>query len=175
MSLTYGKLSAAVKGPIGLPAYWGIRPLSAGTEPGTFASETKAMMPSMARRPLLISARRPFSFFSGDAFFEKHARRHFNWVMREVCPAFGKAQKEVAKAEALALWREEMLARGAEELEAHLPGEGRLPGEAHRENEADENEAPAGAGSGANAEGPDAVAPGKSLENAQPRVERAAA
>jgi hypothetical protein len=62
-----------------------------------------------------------------------------------------------------------MLARGAEELEA------RLPGEARRENEADENEAPAGAGSGANAEGPDAVAPGKSLENAQPRVERAAA
>ena len=111
----------------------------------------------------------------GDAFFEKHARRHFNWVMREVCPAFGKAQKEVAKAEALALWREEMLARGAEELEAHLPGEGRLPGEARRENEADENEAPAGAGSGANAEGPDAVAPGKALENAQPRVERAAA
>ena len=105
----------------------------------------------------------------GDAFFEKHARRHFNWVMREVCPAFGKAQKEVAKAEALALWREEMLARGAEELEAHLPGEAR------RENEVDENEAPAGAGSGANAEGPDAVAPGKSLENAQPRVERAAA
>ena len=105
----------------------------------------------------------------GDAFFEKHARRHFNWVMREVCPAFGKAQKEVAKAEALALWREEMLARGAEELEA------RLPGEARRENEADENEAPAGAGSGANAEGPDAVAPGKALENARSSVERAAA
>jgi len=56
-----------------------------------------------------------------------------------------------------------------------LPGEGRSPGEARRENEADENEAPAGAGSGANAEGPDAVAPGKALENAQPRVERAAA
>ena len=36
MSLTYGKLSAAVKGPIGFPAYWGIRPLSAGTEPGTW-------------------------------------------------------------------------------------------------------------------------------------------
>ena len=71
MSLTYGKLSAAVKGPIGLPAYWGIRPLSAGTEPGTSASETKAMMPSIARRPLLISARRPFSFFSGEAFFER--------------------------------------------------------------------------------------------------------
>jgi hypothetical protein len=105
----------------------------------------------------------------GDAFFEKHARRHFNWVMREVCPAFGKAQKEVAKAEALALWREEVLARGAEELEA------RLPVEARRENEADENEAPAGAGSGANAEGPDAVAPGKALEKAQPSVERAAA
>ena len=37
---------------------------------GTLAAETKPMMPSMARRPLLISATRPLAFFSGEAFLE---------------------------------------------------------------------------------------------------------
>ena len=45
--------------------------MSAGTEPGTFCSARKPMMPIIARRPLLISLRRPASFFSADAFFEK--------------------------------------------------------------------------------------------------------
>jgi len=51
----------------------------------------------------------------GDSFYEKHARSRFDWVMREVCPEFGKAQKEASKAEALALWREEMLVQGQKE------------------------------------------------------------
>ena len=33
------------------------RPFSAGTEPGTLDSARKAMMPSIAKRPLLISVR----------------------------------------------------------------------------------------------------------------------
>lgn len=103
----------------------------------------------------------------GDAFFEKHARPHFNWVMREVCPAFGKEQKETAKAEALALWREEMLARGQQEIEAV---EGLAEARAARRGDAgdcaDENEAPAGAGDGANEQGADAVAPVKAPEKA---------
>ena len=103
----------------------------------------------------------------GDAFFEKHARPHFNWVMREVCPAFGKEQKEVAKAEALALWREEMLARGQQEIEAV---EGLAEARAWRNENAgdgaDENEAPAGADAGANEQGADAVAPVKAPEKA---------
>ena len=42
-----------------LPSYGGIMSLSAGTEPGTVASEMIEKMPSMARRPLLTSVRRP--------------------------------------------------------------------------------------------------------------------
>jgi hypothetical protein len=52
----------------------------------------------------------------GDEFYEKHARVHFNWVMREVCPDFGKAHKETSQADALALWREEMMAKGQSEI-----------------------------------------------------------
>ena len=87
--------------------------------------------------------------------------------MREVCPAFGKEQKETAKAEALALWREEMLARGQQEIEAV---EGLAEARAARRGDAgdgaDENEAPAGAGDGANEQGADAVAPVKAPEKA---------
>ena len=107
----------------------------------------------------------------GDAFFEKHARRHFNWVMREVCPSFGKARKEASRAEALALWRETMLAREAERGEPR----GRAGEETSAERAADENEAPANAGSGANADGADAIAPDKAPTDAPPSLELAAA
>ena len=51
----------------GMGRYGGERSL------GTLAAETKPMMPSMARRPLLISATRPLAFFSGEAFLEMPA------------------------------------------------------------------------------------------------------
>ena len=43
------------KGIITLPSYGGMMSLSAGTAPGTVASEMIEKMPSIARRPLLIS------------------------------------------------------------------------------------------------------------------------
>merc|ERR1740122_458409 len=43
----------------------------AGTEPGTLDSARKAMMPSIARRPLLISARSFVDFHSSDLPFWK--------------------------------------------------------------------------------------------------------
>ena len=39
-----------------------------GTEPGMKCAAENAMMPSMARRPLLTSASKPFAFFSGESF-----------------------------------------------------------------------------------------------------------
>jgi hypothetical protein len=45
-------------------------PASPGTEPGTFDSDRKPNSPIIASRPLLTSAKRPFAFFSDDAFLE---------------------------------------------------------------------------------------------------------
>ena len=63
--------------------------------------------------------------------------------------------------------REEMLARGQQEIEAV---EGLAEARAARRGDAgdgaDENEAPAGAGDGANEQGADAVAPVKAPEKA---------
>jgi len=71
MSDTEGRVaSPAAKGAITSPAS-GLLPTAprAGTEPGTLDSARKAMMPSIARRPLLISARRPLAFFSSAPGF----------------------------------------------------------------------------------------------------------
>jgi len=55
-------------GTITSPSKGGTRPVRNGTEPGTFASAMKPIMPICARRPLLISASRPLAFFSGEFF-----------------------------------------------------------------------------------------------------------
>ena len=46
----------------------------------------------------------------GDAFFERHARPHFDYVTREVLPDFGKAGRAMDRAESMALWRELVMA-----------------------------------------------------------------
>eukprot|EP00964_Phaeocystis_antarctica_P081771 scaffold51181_cov57-Phaeocystis_antarctica.AAC.3 len=56
ISETYGRSALpAAKGAITSPAY-GLRPSEprAGTEPGIFCSATKAIMPSIARRPAVV-------------------------------------------------------------------------------------------------------------------------
>ena len=50
--------------------------VSAGTEPGILLSLRKAIRPSIARRPLLISATSDFAFFSADIFFVKPNGSH---------------------------------------------------------------------------------------------------
>ena len=42
-----------------------------GTEPGTFASEQKPMMPIIAARPLRISDLSPRAFFSAELFWTR--------------------------------------------------------------------------------------------------------
>merc|ERR1719482_466909 len=65
------ELSAAVKGAMYSPAY-GVMPSE--SRPGTmrpFDAEQRPKMPSIARRPLLISARSAFALRSGVIFFVK--------------------------------------------------------------------------------------------------------
>merc|ERR1719401_2941904 len=56
MVVTPGRLASfTVKGPITSPVYGLIKPDSAGTAPGTRASEMREKRPIIAKRPLLIS------------------------------------------------------------------------------------------------------------------------
>merc|ERR1719182_458632 len=48
-------LKSPSNGTMQLPEYAGMSPASGGTAPGTLASERRLKMPSIARRPLLIS------------------------------------------------------------------------------------------------------------------------
>merc|ERR1719156_197101 len=52
-------LKSPSNGTMQLPEYAGMSPASGGTAPGTLASERRLKMPSIARRPLLISSRSP--------------------------------------------------------------------------------------------------------------------
>ena len=106
----------------------------------------------------------------GDAFYEKHARAHFNWVMREVCPDFGKAQKEASKNDALALWREEMTARGQNEMvaiEERVEAGHRRHQHAKGDTETNENVAPERPSGVVGWAG---VVPGKGAEEIPPMV-----
>merc|ERR1719217_177106 len=53
------RLKSPSNGTMQLPEYEGMSPASGGTAPGTLASERRLKMPSIARRPLLISTWRP--------------------------------------------------------------------------------------------------------------------
>ena len=58
----------------------------------------------------------------GDAFFERHARPHFDFVAREVLPDFGKAGRAMDRAEAMALWREQVMAQAEGRVDAEGVG-----------------------------------------------------
>ena len=58
-----------------LPSYGGIMSLSAGTEPGTVASEMIEKMPSMARRPLFSSTTSFRKYSSGESLSLVHGER----------------------------------------------------------------------------------------------------
>ena len=64
--VTRGHVHAQAKGPIVSNTSGLMRPVRPGTEPGTFASARKPMIPIIARRPLLISLSKPEAFFSGE-------------------------------------------------------------------------------------------------------------
>merc|ERR1712050_702879 len=67
MVVTPGRLASfTVKGPITSPLYGLIKPDSAGTAPGTRASEMREKRPSIAKRPLLISRYSFVAFSSSD-------------------------------------------------------------------------------------------------------------
>ena len=58
----------------------------------------------------------------GDAFFERHARPHFDFVAREVLPDFGKAGRAMDRAEAMALWREQVMVQAEGGVDAEGVG-----------------------------------------------------
>ena len=58
----------------------------------------------------------------GDAFFERHARPHFDFVAREVLPDFGKAGRAMDRAEAMELWREHVMAQAERRVDAEGVG-----------------------------------------------------
>merc|ERR1712226_1139521 len=63
--------SAAENGPMTSPSYGFTRPASAGTAPGTRASEIKEKSPIIAKRPFCTSRRRFVAFSSSDKSFVK--------------------------------------------------------------------------------------------------------
>jgi len=69
ISFTNPRLASfSLKGAMGWPSYFLIIPANAGTAPGTFASETRDMRPSIAKRPLFTSMLSFLAFCSSESF-----------------------------------------------------------------------------------------------------------